>query len=356
MAISAGKFIYCKAFELHSRVFLYPWGKTKIIVRCCSNFPVRYTPKKSSSLNKPNDPTPVPSNSEKLEFKQFIENDDFNKNVDWPRSRIRSNLDKKSPDFKSGDLRSKEKKNCNAAVQSEALEDSYKWRSVESNPVEEFHEFGVMEGLEDALDEFDSHNGEYEIKRLAVEPHNGEYEVKNLAVEPSKSKEEAEKTAIRLLAVRAYTALELKKKLSGKKFSPEVVTAVISDFQNRGLINDLLYAEAFSRSRWSISSWGPHRIKQALVKKGVNDVDAQKAIKLVLEDGEPVDDDQVSRFGLSKSSFDHLFAQASKQWIRAKDLPSERQKSRIVAWLQYRGFNWGVINFILKRLQSEHLP
>ncbi|KAF5763481.1 hypothetical protein HanXRQr2_Chr15g0680681 [Helianthus annuus] len=44
-----------------------------------------------------------------------------------------------------------------------------------------------MEGPEDALDEFDLHNGEYEIKHLAVEP--------------SKSKEEAEKIAIRLLAV-----------------------------------------------------------------------------------------------------------------------------------------------------------
>jgi len=53
---------------------------------------------------------------------------------------------------------------------------------------------------------------------------------------------------------------------------------------------------------------------------------------------------------------DHLFAQALKQWLRAKDLPSEKQKSRIINWLQYRGFNWGIINFILKKLQSEHPP
>ena len=30
----------------------------------------------------------------------------------------------------------------------------------------------------------------------------------------------------------------------------------------RGFINDSLYAETFSRSRWSNSSWGPRRIKQ----------------------------------------------------------------------------------------------
>lgn len=134
----------------------------------------------------------------------------------------------------------------------------------------------------------------------------------------------------------------------------------------------MLYAESFSRSRWSSSSWGPRRIKQvsrsfcdffyilikkswkfnlfqALAKKGVNDLDAQKAIKVVLEDGE-----SVPKFGLSKPSMDHLFAQVSKQWLRAKDLPTEKQKSRIINWLQYRGFNWGFINFILKKLQSEH--
>ncbi|KAL9999226.1 hypothetical protein Hdeb2414_s0496g00905611 [Helianthus debilis subsp. tardiflorus] len=93
-------------------------------------------------------------------------------------------------------------------MQSEALEDSYKWRSVESNPVEEFHEFDVMEGPEEALDEFDSHSGEYEIKHLAVEP--------------SKSKEEAEKTAIRLLvvseAVDAFAGQKMKKIVVGLRF------------------------------------------------------------------------------------------------------------------------------------------
>ncbi|KAK1440185.1 hypothetical protein QVD17_06010 [Tagetes erecta] len=345
MPIFAGKFIFVKAIELHSRVLLKPWGKTKINfqVRCCSSFgetstdfPVRYTPKRSSNLNKTNDHTPTPKSLNQFELRRF-ENDE-----DLEKSRIRLPLHKKSSNFKSGNLRSKEEKICNSAVRSEVVEHDYKWRSVESNSVDELHDLDAMEEHEDDFDELDFHNEAYEIKHLAVEH--------------SKSKEEAEKIAIRLLAARAYTALELKKKLSGKKFSPEVVNAVISDFQNRGLMNDFLYAEAFSRSRWSSSSWGPRRIKQALAKKGVNDVDAQKAIKLVLEDGEPTDDDQVSRFGLSKSSIDHLFSQASKQWIRAKDLSSEKQKSRIITWLQYRGFNWGVINFILKKLQSEHPP
>lgn len=56
---------------------------------------------------------------------------------------------------------------------------------------------------------------------------------------------------------------------------------------------------------------------------------------------------------MSESSMDHLFIQASKQWLRGQDLSTESRKARVVRWLQYRGFNWGVVTVILKRLQSQ---
>ncbi|KAK9268657.1 hypothetical protein L1049_000414 [Liquidambar formosana] len=124
---------------------------------------------------------------------------------------------------------------------------------------------------------------------------------------------------------------------------------------SQGLINDFLYAETFSRSRWSSLSWGPRRIKQALFKKGISEVDVEKAVKLVFQDGES-GGDQEPRHGLSKLSMDHLFVQASKQWLRGQNVPKETQKSRIIRWLQYRGFNWGVISFILKKLESQYPP
>ncbi|MBA0809828.1 hypothetical protein Gohar_025445 [Gossypium harknessii] len=184
---------------------------------------------------------------------------------------------------------------------------------------------------------------------------------------------DAEKSAIELLAasirytwramcnclviptVRAFTAVELRKKLLGKRFDPDIVETLITDLQNRGLINDSLYAEAFSRSRWSSSTWGPRRIKQALFKKGISESDAENALKLVFEgrDGDS-NDDQESQLGFSKLSMDHLLIQASKQWLRGRDVPKETRKSRIVRWLQYRGFNWGVIGSVLKKLESQY--
>ncbi|KAL0443242.1 UNVERIFIED_CONTAM: Kinesin-like protein KIN-14F [Sesamum latifolium] len=179
-----------------------------------------------------------------------------------------------------------------------------------------------------------------------------------LRIQSGYSRQDVEKSAIELLASRAFTAVELKKKLQGKSFPLEIVDAVITDYQNRciaqnmGLINDCLHAETYSRSRWSSSSWGPRRIRQALFKKGVSEVDAEKVIKLVFENGEG-SGDQDSGIAMSKHSIDQLYVQALKQWQRSHGAPQETRKSRIVRWLQYRGFNWSVIKYVLKKLESD---
>lgn len=94
-------------------------------------------------------------------------------------------------------------------------------------------------------------------------------------------------------------------------------------------------------------------LDQALFKKGVSEADAEKAVKLVFKD-DGSGGDQESRHGLSNLGMDHLFVQASKQWLRGQDVPRETRKSRIIRWLQYRGFTWAVVSFILKKLESQY--
>jgi RecX family len=105
----------------------------------------------------------------------------------------------------------------------------------------------------------------------------------------------------------------------------------------------------------------------------VSEADANKATRKVFENNDDVDDrsDDANHYHnqqnahlhesessniqlvMSDSSIDHLFIQASKQWLRGHDLSTESRKARVVRWLQYRGFNWGVIAVILQRLQSQ---
>ena len=91
---------------------------------------------------------------------------------------------------------------------------------------------------------------------------------------------------------------------------------------------------------------------QALFKKGVSQADAEKAVEVVFKDNDCAEDHK-SVIGLSKHSLDHLYTQVSKQWFRGQNVPKETRKSRIVRWLQYRGFDWNVINFILKKLEGQ---
>lgn len=92
---------------------------------------------------------------------------------------------------------------------------------------------------------------------------------------------------------------------------------------------------------------------QALFKKGVSQADAEKAVEVVFEDNNCTEDHNKSVIGLSKHSLDHLYTQVSKQWFRGQNVPKETRKSRIVRWLQYRGFDWNVINFMLKKLDMQ---
>lgn len=166
--------------------------------------------------------------------------------------------------------------------------------------------------------------------------------------------QDVEKTAIELLAARAFTVSELRKKLRGKKYPADTVDSVIADFKSRGLLNDGYYAESFSRSRWLSSTWGPRRIKQALRQKGVPEAEVDQATRRVFLDGHGHANHTM--YGISEASMDHLFAQASKQWQRGQRLPLENRRARVVRWLQYRGFNWAVTNAIVRKLEAQHPP
>ncbi|KAB8731796.1 hypothetical protein FH972_026434 [Carpinus fangiana] len=305
MAVLAGNIRLTISSQIQYRVFFIPWVKKNNVtaITClqsrdyCSSVPVRYIRRRSSKIGKPESPLPI-KGSKKNEFRDYSDG--------MQRSFV-----------------SDEEKSQN--------QDQMLKNTVLFDDAEQDNE--LMEEPEEVVKKFSIHQGK-------------DYEQdESCAV---KTKQDAENFATKLLATRSFTAVEVRKKLLGKRYSPDTVEAVINDFQRRGFINDSLYAEIYSRSRWSTSSWGPRRIKQALLMKGVSEVDVQKAIKLVFEDGKS--GDQQPSLGLSKLSMDNLFVQASKQWLRGRDVPKETRKSRIVRWLQYRGFNWGVVSTILKKV------
>ncbi|XP_022139669.1 uncharacterized protein LOC111010517 isoform X2 [Momordica charantia] len=318
------------SIQLQHRVFPISWVKKSSIVACLktrdynSSGPVRYTPKRSSNDQKPRTPLAP----------EIVNGSDFGSGLDDNPRRI-------------------EVKHRGAVRRSNFYDRLHHQRQNEKE--NRSNGRSMQDEFDDNLGFVDDLLQKPEAVDEGLKIYNKKCYHGNNDLQGNKSKQDAEKLAIELLATRAFTAVELRKKLLGRRFSSDTVEAVINDFKSRGLINDGLYAEAFSRSRWSSSSWGPRKLKQALVSKGIGGEVAQKAIKLVFEEGEE-SGDGMSSVGLSKVSMDHLFVQASKQWLRGRDAPKETRKSRIVRWLQYRGFDWGVTRTILKKLETEYPP
>ncbi|XP_051128769.1 uncharacterized protein LOC127249806 [Andrographis paniculata] len=287
------------------RVFLIPWAKINGITGCStqgwdysSSIPVRYTPKKSLK-NSDKEITSLPVK-------------DWGKRHNVPESNVQR-LD--VPENLSSSFCDLESKNVKGKMDGDLVT--------------------VKEDFPEKPEEMAADNG----KKIG-------------GIQSAYIRQDVEKLAIELLSSRAFTALELRKKLRGKRYSSDIVDAVVTEFKIRGLINDGLYAEAYSRSRWSSSSWGPGRIRHELFKKGVREADADKAIKQIFENDEE-DDSLDPRIAMSKVSIDQLYFKAAKQWQQSNGAPHETRRTRIVRWLQYRGFNWSVTKYILKKLESE---
>ncbi|KAF8410896.1 hypothetical protein HHK36_003433 [Tetracentron sinense] len=343
MAILGGNLSIGISIKLRSRALQIPWVKKASVISCCraygSSGPVRYIPNKSSYI-KETEATPPMESSKDKEMDNCSDSG-------LMRDRISQGVRLTRGISSSGENSLDHLTSANIIFKAETAKSSNMFGNVA--------EFSDLKDGSDHELEFQGHNmiedPEEVINEFKSPWKNDHFEQD--AIGTSKTKQDAEKMAIETLAKRAFTAVELRKKLHRKGFPLDIIEGVINDFQSRGLINDYLYAETFSRSRWSSLSWGPRRIKQVLLQKGVSGLDAEKAIKLVFEHGD-FGGDQESSLGMSKLSMDHLFVQASKQWLRGRDVSEETRKSRIIRWLQYRGFNWGVISFILKKLESRN--
>ena len=70
-----------------------------------------------------------------------------------------------------------------------------------------------------------------------------------------------------LVCARLYTEKEIKKKLVAKKFSVEVIKAVIQKLAEYGYINDRAFAEAYVSE--TKQKYGVYKIRQKLYEKGV---------------------------------------------------------------------------------------
>ena len=140
-------------------------------------------------------------------------------------------------------------------------------------------------------------------------------------------------TALRMLATREHSRLELRRKLQAKAQEGEDVEAVLDRMADNGLQSDERFAEGFVRSRGK--RFGNARIKQELAERGISKDLAVSALAEGLQDDE--------------------LARARAVWVRKfGEVPQDRSAwARQARFLQARGFAVDVIRKLLKEPFDE---
>lgn len=80
---------------------------------------------------------------------------------------------------------------------------------------------------------------------------------------------ELEQAAIRLLAIREHSRLELQRKLQGRAGTPELLQEVLDRLQAEGYQSDGRFTEQYVESR-KAKGFGPLRISRELRERGVD--------------------------------------------------------------------------------------
>lgn len=148
------------------------------------------------------------------------------------------------------------------------------------------------------------------------------------STEPT-SAERAWHYALKLLAARDYTVARLREKLVLKAFSEEHADEVIIRLETGGWVSDRRFAERFAESAVSSGRFYGLRLRQEMRRRGVPAELVDEIMKRVHEGHDEVDELRsviVRRY----PGFDFSVA-------------ADKEKRRVVSWLQRRGFGMSAI-------------
>ena len=154
---------------------------------------------------------------------------------------------------------------------------------------------------------------------------------------------EATEYSYLLLSYRTRSENEMIERLKRKKFSQGTITAVINAFKNSNLINDKDFAKNIAEDKIKSKMIGSERIREDMVRKGIDRQTAEDAVKNALENdsGEILDEDEKAYRALIKR----------RKQISETDFRTLHRK--LFDYLSRRGFNYDTIEKALQRLKRD---
>ena len=146
--------------------------------------------------------------------------------------------------------------------------------------------------------------------------------------------------ALDLLALRARSVVELRRKLIQKGEPVEAVDEAIERLKGQKILDDEQFARQFARSKVVGAGASRRRIAMELGRKGVDRETADAAI-----------DDLADSEGIDVSAAIHKVAE--KKWKALSKLDDQTATRRLYAFLARRGFNPDEIRTAMQALKAD---
>jgi len=143
--------------------------------------------------------------------------------------------------------------------------------------------------------------------------------------------------ALGYLAASARTAMEIRRSLRRRGFDDAVADDVVEWARERGYVNDSEYALAYVRARFG--GHGAARLRQDLMRRGVEREEVDAALAAVLEDADT-----------GEAALD---AAAPRWRALAGEADSRRRRQKTLEFLVRRGFSYDDAREAVERLAAE---
>jgi regulatory protein len=151
--------------------------------------------------------------------------------------------------------------------------------------------------------------------------------------------------ALRILAYRWNSEVELRRKLASKRFEDDVIDTTITRLRDEKWLDDERFAEALVRTK-AMKRMGRGRIKGALRAAGVDSESAERAIRANLDPDKEME-------GLKAACAKRMRVLARK--LGADFLDSDEGRNKLTAWLLNQGYDAALVQSLIKEIRvADH--
>ena len=146
--------------------------------------------------------------------------------------------------------------------------------------------------------------------------------------------------AFRYLGRRQHSTSELRIKLKQKGYETELINDVLDDLKNKNYLDDTEFAKMFVEEKIKLKLWSEQKLKSELIKKGINAEIISDVLRNIISDEDTLN----NAMTVAEKKYDNL---------KNRDVENDVIKSKLVAFLKSRGYNYDVIKEVCDELIIE---